>query len=243
MKKPILTIFLFSFLISHFSFLISPAAAVSATDSAKEAQSKELLQKLATRTAELRAGMRKSLHGEIKSTTSDGKIILTTKTAEKTINTDDSTIFFRISLLGRKEIKFSSLVTGEQISVFGLAQEITGEFTAKVVVAKILPVNLIGKVSDIDLENGTLTILTLKQGTFIIDVETATKIYTANKVKLGFSKIKPGDRVFINGISPTKPKAGENRLTANRILVIPLILATPTASTSATPSAQPKAIP
>lgn len=237
MKKSLLIII---FIIVIIIIKTQAVFAATATDSAKEAQSQELLQKLATRTAELRAGMRKSLFGEIKSVTADGKIILTTKNGEKTVNTNDSTNFFRISLLGRKEINFSSLVTGEQISVFGLAQEITGEFNTKVVVAKILPVNLIGKVSDIDLKNGTLTILTLKQGTFIIDIETATKIYTAAKLKLGFSKIKVGDRVFVNGTSPTKPKAGENRLTANRILVIPLILATPTATSSATPSATPK---
>lgn len=223
MKKILLIIFITIIIIIN----TQTAFAATATDSAKETQSKELLLKLATRTAELRAGMRKSLFGEIKSLTSDGKIILTTKNGEKTVNTDDTTSFFRISLLGRKEIKFSSLITAEQISIFGLNQEITGEFNAKVIVAKILPVNLTGKVSNIDLENGTLTILSLNKGTFIVDVETATKIYTSNKVKLGFSKIKAGDRVFVNGISPTKPKAGENkqsfssnRLTANRILVL-----------------------
>jgi len=187
-------------------------------------QIKELRERLATRVAQLKEKMRRAWHGEIKSI-SGTTIILTTRQGEKTIVTDENTSFLRTGLGGRRKITLADLSLGEKIVAFGQVSQDTGEMTAKVIIAQVFPVKINGKVTAVNVEGGTITVQTLKRGSFIVDVETTTKILVWEKKEglksFGLSKIKVGDRVHVNGTTPTRPKQGENRITASRILVLP----------------------
>jgi hypothetical protein len=212
----------------------------------RQEQIKELRERVATKVAELREKMRRAWHGEIKSI-SGTTIILTTGQGEKTIQTSEETSFFRIGTAGRKKITLADLVVGEKIVAFGQVSSETGEMTGRIIIARVFPVKINGKVTAVDTEGGTITVQTFRHGTFIVDVETTTKILVWEKEegfkKYGLSKIKVGDRVHVNGYLPTKPKEGENRITANRILVLPGRAVGITGEKPATPAASPKTSP
>jgi len=219
----------------------------------RQQQIEELRQRVATKAAELREQMKRVITGDIKSI-NDTTIVITTKNGDKTVLTDENTTFIRLGAGGRQKITLDDLAVGNTISVFGQLDQDSGKITAKIIIAKVIPLNIDGKVSAVDLNDGTITVQTPKKGLFIVDVETYTKILIWEKSKgmqkLGFSKIKVDDRVHVNGTVPAKPKAGENRLSANRILVLPgkavgivgspTPSSTPLPSPTATPSATPE---
>ncbi len=206
-------------------------------------QIKELRERVATRVAELRAQTRKAFVGTIKSI-SGNNLTLTTKQGDKIVLTNEETIFLKMGAGGKKSIKFADLVVGQEVAAFGQVDTNNGQMTAKVIVAKVLPLNINGKVMAVDVSAGTITVQTPKNGSYIVDIENFTKIMTWEKakglVKSGLSKIKVNDRVHVNGTVPTKT-GGINRLTANRILVLPGQATGITGSPK--PSASPKASP
>lgn len=214
----------------------------------RQDQIKELRERVATKVAELSKKMLRSWLGIVKSVSS-GKISLTTKDGEKTILTNDQTKIFRLGSAGKKTIETSDLVVDEEIVTIGSLNQDTGQMTAKVIIAKKLPVIINGKVSEINKGEGTIKVQSLRSGLFVVDIEATTKILIWEKgkglTKSGLSKIKIDDRVHVNGFTPTKPKEGENRITANRILVLPgkalgiVGSPTPTATVAASPTASP----
>lgn len=223
---------------------IRPELATKAAE--RQEQIRQLRERVATRVAELKELRRRAWHGEIKGV-SGTTITLATKQGEKTILTDENTTFLRIGPAGRRKIALSDLTVGEKIVAFGQVAGETGEMTAKVIIARVFPIKINGKVTAVDVEGGTITVQTLRRGGFLVDVETSTKILVWEKgkglEKYGFSKIKVGDRVHVNGTVPSKPKEGENRITAERILVLPGRAVGTTGEKPATPAATPKTSP
>ncbi len=186
-------------------------------------QIKDLRERVATRVAELRAQNRRAWVGTIKSL-SGNNLTLTTKQGDKIVLTNEDTSFFRFGAGAKKTIKFSDLAVGQEAAAFGQVDSNNGQMTAKVIIAKVLPLNINGKVTAVDVSGGTITVQTPKNGSFIVDIENFTKILAWEKgkglQKSGLSKIKVNDRVHVNGTVPTKT-GGANRITANRILVLP----------------------
>ncbi len=260
MKKKfiIISIFCTLYLILYTSSVVaaSPLPSPKSTEaspsakpgSERQEQIKELKDRLATRVAELRQQMRRVLTGEIK-TISGKNLTLTTKQGDKIVVTDEQTIFIQLGASGRKEINFSNLKAGQSISAFGLYDETKGQLAAKVIISKVLPLNFNGKITEIDISGGTISVQTPKNGSYIVDIENYTKISVWDKdkgiQKYGLSKLKVGDRVHINANQPTK-STENNRVSANRILVLPgnatgiVSSPKPTASPTATPKASPK---
>lgn len=224
----------------------SPDSEATPPGKNKQEQIKELRERLATKVAELREKARRAWHGEIKSI-SEKTILVTTKFGEKKIITDEETKFFKIGAGRKREIGLKDLVVGEKIVALGQVDQEKDEMAAKVIIAHVFPVNINGKVTAVDTEGGTITVQTLSRGSFIVDVETTTKILIWEKgeglKKSGLSKINIDDRAHVNGLIPTKPKEGENRITANRILVLPGKAVGITGEKPATPAASPKASP
>ncbi|MFH0863940.1 MAG: DUF5666 domain-containing protein [Candidatus Gottesmanbacteria bacterium] len=225
MKKIIFFIITF---ILYTTIYSSTVMAVPATDSAQQAENRQeqieqLKDRVATRVAEMRQLMRRAWSGKIKSI-SESNIIFYTKLGDKTVITDDQTIFIEVGAGGRKKINFNNLKVDQQITVFGLYDEEKGQLTAKVIIVRVLPMNINGKVLEVSSTNGTLTVQTPNQSSYIVDIETATKIRVWDKEKgiqqSGLSKITVGDRVHINGTVPSKVTE-TNQLTAIRILVLP----------------------
>lgn len=222
-----------------------PTASASANQSSADDKSKELLERLATRVAELRQMSHKAYSGNLKSINAK-TIILTAIQGEKTVITDENTVFFRIDANGKREINLSSLKMDDYIAAFGQVELEKSEMKGKIIIAKEPSLAINGRAIDVDTENGTITLQTGKRGSFIVDIEVFTKILAWDKTeifkKYGFSKIKVGDRIHLNGFMPAAVKDGASRLTANRVLVLPaaaLGIINP-ATPSATPSATSK---
>lgn len=254
MKRVLIVSLLYCFIVSltiSFAWAVKPDPEEATPPGKKiqeerQEQIKELRERVATRVAELREKMRRAWLGDIKSITGT-TIVLTTKQGDKTVLTNEDTIFLRIRAAGRRKITLADLSVGEEIVAFGQVAGETGEMTAKVIIARVFPVKINGKVTAIDVEGGTITVQALRRGSFIVDVETTTKILVWEKgkelTKSGLSKIKVGDRVHVHGTTPTKPKEGEKRITANRILVLPGRAVGITGEKPATPAASPKTSP
>ena len=169
--------------------------------------------------AELRKEGRRAYFGEIKEI-SDSTIFLTTKRKEVVVKTNEETKIFRIGLGRRKKITLADLKAGGRIVAFGILEE-KEKLTAKIIIAKKMPLIIHGRVSEVDLEKGTVTVKTRRKGELIVDYEVTTKCRMFEKgkglVKGGLSKIEVDDRVHVVG---EKGKE-EGRMTARRILVLP----------------------
>ncbi|MCL5095472.1 MAG: DUF5666 domain-containing protein [Patescibacteria group bacterium] len=209
-------------------------------------QVKDLRERVATKVAELKEKMRRAWSGDVK-LISGKTITLTVKNSDKTVVTDENTLFFRIGTGAKKIITLDDLDTGEKIVAFGQANEETSQMTAKIIIAKVLPFNLNGKVTAVDAKTKTLTV-SAKKGNFTVMIDTNTKILLWEKGQglnsAELSQIKIGDRVHVNGLTPVK---SNTQITAKRILVLPgkalgitgENTPVPTASPSSTPKASP----
>lgn len=242
MIKKIVLLFLFY-------SMILPVQAVSAQSTNPEGtvagqtqkdKIEDLKERIATKVAQLRAQALKPQMGEIKSVSKDGFTLKTSRDEKKILLTEETKIF-RINLGKKTTIQLAALKIGELAAVVG-STDSQGEFVAKVILVKTLPVNINGTVEKIDSKNFTLSVKNTKKGlVYVVDIEGITKMQSWVKgkgiEKTGFSKIKAGDRVHVNGTASTDEA---NRISAMRILVLPSTpAATPTVG-SATPSATPQ---
>ncbi len=242
-------------LLALFAINNKALAVVSTSSSEASKQVKDLKERVATKAAELKEKMRRAWVGDIK-LISGKTITLTVKNSDKTVVTDENTLFFRLGADARKKITLDDLDTGEKIVAFGQANEETGQMTAKVIIAKVLPLNLNGKVIAVDTKTKTL-IVASKRGNFTIIIDTNTKILLWEKGQglktAELSQIKVGDRVHVNGLIPAKAKESDKQIAAKRILVLPgkalgiveekPATASPTSSPKASPTTTPKISP
>ncbi|MDP3998235.1 MAG: hypothetical protein Q8P89_01295 [bacterium] len=213
-----LSIFAFSFI------LATQTMAQGATDSSNlENKIEDLKERVATRVAELRSQSQgfKITVGEIKSA-DENTIVLKTSLGEKSVLLTEESKIFRIIRGQRTTVAVSGLKIGERASVIG-ATEPQGDFVAKLVLIKTLPLNISGVIRNTDQKNFTISVEnSIKGVTYLIDIESATKIQTATSggkfEKSGFTKLQAGGRVHING---TKVEGEENRISAARILALP----------------------
>lgn len=122
---------------------------VTALDATPSAKVQDLLDRVATKVAELSEKLQKSYHGKIKSlgTTS---VIITVGGTERKISTNDATSFFRIRAGSKTEINFSALKIGDDIAAIGTIDPATSDLTARQIIAKIKRVNLVGKITAVD---------------------------------------------------------------------------------------------
>ena len=199
------------------------AAETAATPSPKKDQL-DKIQQLKERVAETVANQRKKNRrahfGQIKEIAAS-TIILETKKGEIIIKVGEETKIFSIGLGKRKEIELEDLEENQSISAMGFAEK-EGELTPKIIIAKQKPVIINGKVTEVDVGTGVITVATKKDGGFLVDYEKTTQCNIFEKgedlTKGGLSKIKVDDHIHVVGTENAKE---DSRLTALRILVIP----------------------
>lgn len=183
---------------------------------------KILKDKVATKVAELRNNEKKALTGSVKSTAKTN-FNFAVGTNDITANLSEDTVYYSFDNNGgRVDSNFTKIKEGTLVTVFGYFDNSNQSIDAKYVyINPTLPLHLVGKITDLDRQNFTVTIKTADMTQWIIDIETFTKaqIYTkdAGLVKSGFSKLLPGDLVHITGTPNAKEK---NRSSAIRILVL-----------------------
>lgn len=235
--------------LSLFCSIILPAQVVSAQSANPEGtvagqtqkdKIEDLKERIATKVAQLRVQALKPLMGEIKSVGKDN-FILKTAHDEKKVLLNDETKIFRINQGRKSPIQLTNLKTGELAAAIG-STDSQGEFVAKIILAKTQPLNINGTVEKTDPANFTLSVRNAKKGlVYIVDIEGTTKIQSwvngKSLEKAGFTKIKVGDRVHVNG---TAVSDETNRISAIRVLVLPNTSVSTSAVENTTPSASPK---
>lgn len=232
----------------------SPAATTrptAATPASGSAQMEELKARLATKVAELRTVVKRAMSGTVKSVSVTSASIETKTKDIKIELTDDVTVTQMIAGK-RTSLAVDKIEPKDVVTVFGTYDETLDLLKAQYIFIESgsTVTRLSGIVVDVDDEDFVLTINTGEGRILTVDIERTTKTTMWTKAggiaKGGFSKIAVGDTVHITA-TPVAKK--ENTYSAVRILDLgnitgaastPTAVATPVASSSATPNAVPK---
>ena len=197
----------------------TPTATVPSPQKDQLEKIRNLKERVAETVAEQRKKNRRAYFGKIKEI-SDSTIILTTKKEEVSIIIAEETNIYKVDVGAKKEIDLEDLEENQSITALGFLEN--EELTSRIIIAKQKPVIIHGKVTEVDLEDFTITVKTKKEGEFIVDYEKTTecKIFEKGEslTKGGLSKIKVDDRIHVVGTESAKE---DSRLTALRILVLP----------------------
>ncbi len=198
---------------------ISTSSANKALGEKLNEQINELKERIASRVAELNLVEKRGAIGTVKETS--GNQITFTDLSGKTryIDVDEITKFTSISKNG---FGMSDLVKGTKISALGLYNKQTQRILARFIDTQTLPTYLSGRIVSTDKKNFTLTVTSEDQKQSSVDVETISVISTYSQgvgiSKLGFSKLKIGDRIIVTGFPDKKDPS---LLVASRILTLP----------------------
>lgn len=170
-----------------------PVLAADATKSAAQ----DLLDRVATRVADLTGKLRRVYTGKVKSVGTTSYVIATSD-GDRTVTTNDVTSFYRIRAGNKTEVNFGSLKVGDDIAAIGTIDPNTFEMTAKQIIAKIRRYNLVGTVSE---TNKTIYSLNEIGGPKTsVDFEDAVSLKTMNLqgqvTATKVSAFKVGDLVF-----------------------------------------------
>ncbi len=145
------------FFVSSYSRAVAITATPSATPPSDNKKAQDLLDRVATKVAELAAKMKRSYRGTVKSV-GTSSFILTTPDGQRTVAVNDATVYYRIRAGNRTEIALKNLKAGEDVVATGTIDPTTSEMTARQVIAKIERLNIVGVVTAVN-----KTVYTLKQ--------------------------------------------------------------------------------
>lgn len=190
----------------------SPTLAASATPAAEATPAakvdpiaQDLLDRVATKVAELTDRLKRTYQGRVKSvgTTS---YVLTTSEGDKTILTNDVTDFYRIRSGRTSTINFAGIKAGDDLVAIGTLDGATNEITAREIIAKIARQNIAGKITTND--DGVITI-TSGDKNYQVDLNDATTLRKASASgQLSTAKLADfieGSTVFVMAYESTDP--------------------------------------
>lgn len=209
--------------------------------SEKLKQIEDLKDRLATKVAELRKTSQKALFGIIKSVSVSSLTLETNDRDIKMELTDDITVVDTTK--GTKVKKTIENLTDDAFAVvFGQYDGTLDILTAKHIVIQKKPETMVrGIISVVDAKAYTIGVTTIDNRELLVDFEKTTdaKMWsgTGNPAKIGFSKIIPGDKMFVYGIVDAKDP---NKISAIRLLTIETVSPTATQSVTASPSGSVK---
>ncbi len=210
-----LIIFLF---ISVVAFGVSgqePTASDSAIDILKE--------KVADKVEELRQKNNRAISGFVLSNGNDLIRIKTNAGENFEVKLDpDLTKYFQITGTTKKEIDAEDVVADDYIIVTGVVTDKTVSANAVFIDENFLV--LTGRVSQVDGDNFSLTVVTTAKEEITLEIEMSTKqsilnIKTDAVETAGFSKIKEGDTIHF--VVKKTPDITDNTYTPEKLLVIP----------------------
>jgi len=196
----------------------------STSSAVDETEIQDFKDKIASKVAELQKKDQKPVAGFV---TATNKTQLTIKTDDKQtyqIKIDDIlTKIYKISGATKKEVKLADLAKDDYIFVTGPLSDTT--ITANEIYLDEKYIVKVGRVTEVDKENFSLSIMTTEKEQYTVSVETDTKqlmlnIKTLAVEKSGFSKIKEGDTVHFV-VKKTQYDQKDNKFTASKILTIP----------------------
>lgn len=185
-------------------------------------QINKLKDKIASRVSELNLVEKRGITGVV-SEVSSNKITLTDLSGNtKLIDIDEITKFSSSS--AKSTFGLSDLAKGATINVLGLYNKQSKRILARFINTAVNPIFLTGTITKIDSKNFTINITTITSGkktSSMVDISTATKLssYSSGELtKIGFTKLRVGERAGIVGFPDKKDKS---LLIASRIVVLP----------------------
>lgn len=206
-------------------------AAPESTPTANVKQIEDLKDRLATKVAELRQSQRRAIAGTVK-TVSVSTATIQTKEKDIKVELADDMKIIQYLKGKRTNLTIDDVSKGDRVVVFGQYDATLDLMKAKVIVIENAATQRIsGTVTAISKDEYTVTLAAADQKTYVIDIETVTKInlWTDEKglTKGGFSKMSVGDTIHVVGTAVPKK---ENRLSAIRILDIGNVASAPVAT-------------
>ena len=196
----------------------SPTSAKTTPEADEIERIQKIKQLVASKVAELKLVEKRGILGVVKETTTTQITLEDDNGDTRIVDIDELTKFQQES--DNKSFGISDIQVGQELSIIGLynkeTQRILARFLSK---ANNVPGTISGLITDKDTKNFNLTIITENKTQKIIDISTATKIYSYDKdngmVKAGFSKVETGLRVYAVGFDDLKIK---NQLNASRVI-------------------------
>lgn len=192
MKK---AFFILAFLLIFQTPVLAAEATPSATPIEKKAQ--DLLDRVATKVAQLATTSKRTYHGKIK-TVGKTSYVITTSEGDRTIETNDATEFYRIRASKRNDTDFAGIKKDEDIVAIGAIDPATKTMTANQVVTKIKRTVVAGPIESLDKNVATV------KGTKV-DLSDASyqKIGSDGKITTAtLGDFKSGSIVFLLAHSP-----------------------------------------
>ena len=220
MKKILAYLIILLALVSSALFATSSVFSQDATD---ESAIDILKEKVADKVEELRQKNNKAISGFVQSNENNVIKIKTNAAEEYQVKLDpDLTKYFQIAGTTKKEIKSENIIADDYIIVTGVVTDKTISANAVFVDENFLV--LTGRVSEVDKDNFSITVVTTAKEEITLDIETATKqsivnIETVEIESTGFSKIKEGDTIHF--VVKKTPEITDNTYTAKKLLLIP----------------------
>ena len=220
MKKILAYLIILLTVVSSVLFATSSVFSQEATD---ESAIDILKEKVADKVEELRQKNNKAISGFVQSNENNVIKIKTNAAEEYQVKLDpDLTKYFQIAGTTKKEIKSENIIADDYIIVTGVVTDKTISANAVFVDENFLV--LTGRVSEVDKDNFSITVVTTAKEEITLDIETATKqsivnIETVEIESTGFSKIKEGDTIHF--VVKKTPEITDNTYTAKKLLLIP----------------------
>ncbi len=185
----------------------TPSGTATKSAETENSKAKELLDRVATKVAELTNRSRKTYTGVIRSL---GKtsLVLTTSEGERPVTTNDVTDFYRFRAGKISEVGFSTLKVGDDLAAIGTIDPANNELTAKQIIVKIKRLNVVGVIES--LEKSTLTIKDSAGATTKVDLTDAVSLKKITSEEIQTAKLTDfasGSAVAVIAHTPD-PKTG-----------------------------------
>ena len=174
----------------------TPTAVVAKTTPV-EKKAQDLLDRVATKVAQIATATKRTYHGKIKSVGTTSYTIVTPE-GDRTIVTNDATDFYRIKASKRSTTDFAGIKKDEDIVAIGTIDPSNKSMTASQVIAKIKRTVIAGPI-----ENVTGTVVTIDGNK--VDIADASYQAMDSEGKITVAKIgdfKEGQTAFLLAHSP-----------------------------------------
>ncbi len=202
------------------STTITPNVTNSPTSISDSTQIEKIKDLVASRVAELKLVEKRGILGTVTAVTSTQITLTDIHNKKRIIDIDEITKF---TSPASKTFGISDIKKGDTLGIIGLLNKGTDHILARFVnTVSAIPTLFEGVITDVDRRNFVVTVVNEDGKKISVDIETSTKISSFTKadslIKSGFSKVLPGQRVYISGFMDDTT---ENLLNADRIIHFP----------------------
>ncbi len=198
MKKLIFPVtFVFPICLICLMYLIHPVFAID--------KSRELLDRFATKAAEIAKNYQKPLLGRVISLGAKTIAIKTENNGEKTVYVSEATNYYRFRAGQKTTTDLKSLQKDDYIAALGTLDPATNDLTATQIIAKTKKETLVGEITDRNLPKGLFSLKSLtspNSPTISLEIELSTPIKIASDgaiLKGKYSHLKTAKNLAVTG--------------------------------------------